>query len=107
MGILPGTDSGNAASPEEVAKYTVEVLKRTLPSAVPGITFLSGGQSEEEATRNLNAMNKLYPNAPWKLSFSFGRALQASVLKAWDGKTENIPAAQNLFYALAKVNGEA
>jgi len=105
--ILPGTDSGTTATPEEVAKYTVEGLKRTLPSAVPGITFLSGGQSEEEATKNLNAMNKLYPDAPWALSFSFGRALQASVLKAWDGKEENIEAAQKLFYALAKVNGEA
>eukprot|EP00954_Amorphochlora_amoebiformis_P023604 1361105-Amorphochlora_amoeboformis.AAC.1 len=105
--ILPGTDSGTTATPEEVAKFTVEGLKRTLPAAVPGITFLSGGQSEEEATRNLNAMNKLYPNAPWKLSFSFGRALQASVLKAWDGKDENVGAAQNLFYALAKANGDA
>merc|ERR1712005_12970 len=105
--ILPGTDSGKTASPEEVAKETVEGLMRTLPSAVPGITFLSGGQSEEEATRNLNAMNKLYPNAPWKLSFSFGRALQASVLKAWDGKTENVEAAQKLFYALSKANGDA
>nr|ACF24533.1 plastid targeted class I fructose-1,6-bisphosphate aldolase [Gymnochlora stellata] len=105
--ILPGTDSGKTASPEEVAKYTVEGLKRTLPAAVPGITFLSGGQSEEEATRNLDAMNKLFPDAPWKLSFSFGRALQASVLKAWDGKEENIEGAQKLFYALSKANGEA
>jgi len=105
--ILPGTDSGKPASPEEVAKNTVEGLMRTLPAAVPGITFLSGGQSEEEATRNLDAMNKLYPNAPWKLSFSFGRALQASVLKAWNGKEENVPAAQALFYALAKANGDA
>merc|ERR1711937_1107176 len=105
--ILPGTDSGTTASPEEVAKNTVEGLMRTLPAAVPGITFLSGGQSEEEATRNLNAMNELYPNAPWKLSFSFGRALQASVPKAWDGKPENVESAQKLFYALSKANGDA
>lgn len=105
--ILPGTESGTTASPEEVAKNTVEGLMRTLPAAVPGITFLSGGQSEEEATRNLNAMNRDYPNAPWALSFSFGRALQASVLKAWSGKPENIEVAQKLFYALAKANGEA
>jgi len=105
--ILPGTDSGTTASAEEVAKHTVEGLMRTLPSAVPGITFLSGGQSEEEATRNLNAMNAMYPNAPWKLSFSFGRALQASVLKAWNGKEENVESAQKLFYALSKANGDA
>jgi len=91
---------------EANGKATVTALQRTLPAAVPGVTFLSGGQSEEEATRNLNAINKL-PNRPWNLSFSFGRALQASALQAWQGKDENKEAAQKVFVERAKANSEA
>ncbi|MDX3929119.1 MAG: fructose-bisphosphate aldolase class I [Shinella sp.] len=80
----------------EVAERTVRVLKRTVPSAVPGIAFLSGGQSTEEATAHLSAMNAAY-DLPWKLTFSYGRALQAEALAAWGGKTENVAAGQRAF----------
>ncbi|GBG81373.1 hypothetical protein CBR_g32047 [Chara braunii] len=104
--VTPGSDATKVA-PEVVGKYTVRTLQRTVPAAVPGIMFLSGGQSEEEATLNLNAMNALDAKKPWTLSFSYGRALQASTLKAWRGKVENVPAAQQTFYVRAKANGEA
>ncbi|CAM6100014.1 unnamed protein product [Calypogeia fissa] len=104
--VTPGSESPKV-SPEEVAKYTVQALQRTVPPAVPGIVFLSGGQSEEEATLNLNAINALDTVKPWTLSFSFGRALQASVLKTWLGKKENIGAAQKALYKRAKANSEA
>ena len=78
-------------------------LRRTVPSAVPGIVFLSGGQSEEEASLNLNAINNVPGPRPWSLSFSFGRALQQSVLQAWKGKSENVAAAQNELIKRAKV----
>lgn len=90
-----------------IAEYTVTALRRTVPSAVPGIVFLSGGQSEEEATLNLNAMNKLDVLKPWTLSFSFGRALQQSTLKTWAGKKDNIAKAQEAFLARCKANSEA
>lgn len=90
-----------------IAEYTVTALRRTVPPAVPGIVFLSGGQSEEEATFNLNAMNKLEVLKPWTLSFSFGRALQQSTLKTWGGKKENIGKAQEAFLTRAKANSEA
>jgi len=96
-----------------VAYETVRTLLRTLPGAVPGVTFLSGGQSEEEASLNLNEMNKkslgekYNLQRPWKLSFSFGRALQASCLKVWQGKQENWKAAQDAFMKRAKANHEA
>jgi fructose-bisphosphate aldolase class I len=77
-----------------------------VPSAVPGIVFLSGGQSDEDATANLNAMNARGPH-PWQLSFSYGRALQAPALKAWQGREENVEAAQQAFYRRAKFNGAA
>ncbi|XP_013786456.1 fructose-bisphosphate aldolase-like isoform X2 [Limulus polyphemus] len=93
--------------PEDVAKATVTALQRTVPAAVPGITFLSGGQSEEEATVNLDAINKFPGKKPWALTFSYGRALQASALKAWLGKTDNIKAAQEEFMKRAKANGLA
>jgi len=102
--IVPGADVAKETA-EVVAKVTVETLKRTVPSAMPGVTFLSGGQSEEEATLHIQAMN-VTPN-PWALTFSFGRALQASVLKAWGGKDENIKAAQDMLKALAQANGMA
>ncbi|XP_017785202.1 PREDICTED: fructose-bisphosphate aldolase [Nicrophorus vespilloides] len=94
-------------SPEEVGKATVTALSRTVPPCVPGITFLSGGQSEEEASVNLNAINKFQGRKPWALTFSFGRALQASVLKAWQGKDENIPAAQTELLRRAKANSQS
>ncbi|CAN1357082.1 Fructose-bisphosphate aldolase 6, cytosolic, partial [Linum perenne] len=86
---------------------TERVLARTMPAAVPAVVFLSGGQSEEEATVNLNAMNKLQTKKPWSLSFSFGRALQQSTLKAWSGKEENVKKAQDAFLVRAKANSEA
>jgi fructose-bisphosphate aldolase class I len=94
-------------TPEQVAVATVTALKRTVPAAVPGIVFLSGGQSEEDATIHLNAINQVGGHKPWALSFSFGRALQASVLKAWAGSKENVPAAQNEYLKRAKANGLA
>ncbi|KAI5063414.1 hypothetical protein GOP47_0021961 [Adiantum capillus-veneris] len=88
-----------------LARYAVQALQRTGPPAVPGIMFLSGGQSEEEATLNLNAMNELDTKKPWTLSFSFGRALmQANTLKTWAGKKENIPTAQAALLARCKAN---
>ncbi|KAK9745098.1 Fructose-bisphosphate aldolase class-I [Popillia japonica] len=94
-------------SPADVGKATVTALQRTVPAAVPGVTFLSGGQSEEEATVNLDAINKYEGKKPWALTFSYGRALQASVLKAWAGKDENIPAAQQELMKRAKANSLA
>lgn len=90
---LPGLDAPTA-SPQEVAKYTTRTMLRTIPAAVPGIHFLSGGMSEEESTINLQALNKACPNAPWSLTFSYGRALQATTLKvgssAPHGKTPSL-----------------
>ncbi|XP_038670676.1 fructose-bisphosphate aldolase C-B [Scyliorhinus canicula] len=94
-------------SPEEVAISTVTALRRTVPPAVPGITFLSGGQSEEEATIHLNAINKCPLPKPWALTFSFGRALQASALNAWHGEQDNLQAAQDEFMKRAEVNSLA
>jgi len=85
---------------------TVEVLRRTVPAAVPGVLFLSGGQSDEEATAHLNAMNRI-GNLPWKLTFSYGRALQAAPQKAWSGKAENVAAGQRAFTHRAKMNALA
>lgn len=90
-----------------IAECTVAALRRTVPPAVPGIVFLSGGQSEEVATQNLNAMNKLEVLKPWTLSFSFGRALQSSTIKKWQGKKENVAAAQAAFLERCKANSEA
>jgi fructose-bisphosphate aldolase class I len=108
--ITPGTLCPNREliTPQEIAWKTVRTLLRSLPGAVPGVTFLSGGQSEEESTNNLNAMNVIDPRKrPWNLSFSFGRALQHSCLKAWQGKKENVKAAQDEFLRNAKNNSEA
>lgn len=89
--VTPGATCPKRSNPEEIAWYTVRTLSRTIVGALPGVVFLSGGQSEEEASLNLNAMNKLQGVAkPWTLTFSYGRALQTSVLKAWQGKTENV-----------------
>jgi fructose-bisphosphate aldolase class I len=104
--VLSGYDSSDQASDDEVAEHTIRCFREKVPAAVPGIVFLSGGQSDEEATRRLNAMNARGPH-PWQLSFSYGRALQAPSLKAWVGKTENVPDAQKAFYRRAKFNSAA
>lgn len=103
--VTPGADHKEKADPETVAKYTLTMLKRRVPPAVPGIMFLSGGQSEMEATLNLHAMNQS-PN-PWHVSFSYARALQNSVLKAWQGRPENIEAGQKALLTRAKANSLA
>ena len=117
--IMAGVDApaDQKPAPEAAAMRTLEVLRRRVPPAVPGIMFLSGGQTEEEATRNLNLINRLAqrpahparaaPNCPWVLSFSFGRSLQASVLATWQGKAEHFEAAVAVAGALAKANSEA
>jgi len=104
--VLKGKECTDKTTFEDNAVATVTALRRTVPAAVPAIVFLSGGQSEEEATMNLNAINSL-PGRPWSCSFSFGRALQASVLKAWQGKAENIAAAQEALLKRGKANSEA
>jgi fructose-bisphosphate aldolase, class I len=103
---VPGKKSSKRASVEEVAEKTVRMLKECVPAAVPGIAFLSGGQSDEEATAHLDAMNRL-GDLPWCLSFSYGRALQAAPQKAWSGKVENVAAAQRAFNHRAMMNGLA
>jgi fructose-bisphosphate aldolase class I len=104
--VLSGYDSGAQASHEEVAEWTLKCLRRHVPSAVPGIVFLSGGQTDEDATANLNAMNATAPH-PWELSFSYGRALQAPALKAWRGDPAKVEDAQKAYYRRAKFNGAA
>jgi fructose-bisphosphate aldolase, class I len=104
--VLSGYDNAQQASHEQVAEETIRCFKRHVPAAVPGIVFLSGGQSDEDATANLSAMNAIGPH-PWQLSFSYGRALQAPALKAWGGKTENVEAAQRAYYHRAKMNSAA
>ena len=104
--VLSGYEASPRASVEEVAEWTVRCFYKHVPAAVPGIVFLSGGQSDMDATAHLNAMNARGPH-PWELSFSYGRALQAPVLKAWAGKSENVEAAQRAYYHRAKMNGAA
>ena len=101
--VVPGKESGQIATPSEVAKATIRVLKKVLPDELPGVTFLSGGQSEEEATENLRAI-KANGSFPWRLTFSYGRALQDSALKIWGGKSENIEAAQAKLLERVKMN---
>jgi len=105
--VLPGKAHPTRVTPEEVAEATIKVLRRTVPAAVPSINFLSGGQSPEEATATLNAMNAAWPDAPWELSFSYARALQGPVLEAWQGKAENADAARQAFLKRARLNGAA
>ena len=104
--VLSGYDAPDRAGADEVAEWTVRCFLRHVPAAVPGIVFLSGGQSDLEATANLNAMNARGPH-PWQLSFSYGRALQAPALKAWSGKAENVEAAQRAYFHRARMNGAA
>jgi fructose-bisphosphate aldolase class I len=103
---VAGKKSSNRAGVDEVAEKTVRMLKNCVPGAVPGIAFLSGGQSDEEATAHLDAMNKI-GNLPWNLTFSYGRALQHAPQTAWSGKSENVAAAQRAFLHRAKMNGLA
>ncbi len=106
--VIAGKKSARQASTAEIAEKTIRCLRRTAPASVPGIVFLSGGQSDEQATANLNAMNAGYRNVmPWTLSFSYGRALQAAPLKAWGGKTENVAAGMRAFAHRAKMNALA
>ena len=104
--VVSGKDCPKQASREEVAEKTVTVLKRCVPVAVPGIAFLSGGQSDEDATAHLHHMNAI-GNLPWKLTFSYGRALQAAALKTWKGRPENVAAAQRAFTHRAQMNALA
>jgi len=107
--VMPGTGRQAEAGPEEVARWTVATFKKCVPSEVAGVVFLSGGQSEELATRNLNAIAREAEStgAPWELSFSYGRALQASVLRAWGGQEERVGDAQRVSLALASANASA
>ena len=105
--VRSGSDAKVQSSSEEIALATVRVLQHTVPPAVPGITFLSGGMSEEDASLALNFINQAPGPRPWALTFSYGRALQQSCLKAWSGKDENIPEAQKVLLARAKANGAA
>ena len=107
--VLSGSTASSRADAEEVAEKTIRCFSRAVPSAVPGIVFLSGGQSDQEATVNLNAINKRASlvGAPWQLSFSYGRGLQAAPLKAWVGEKSNVVDAQQAFYHRAKLTSAA
>ena len=106
--VLSGYECTTQASVDEVAEMTVTCLSRAVPSAVPGIAFLSGGQTDEKASAHLNAMNQLLNGGgPWNLTYSYGRALQAPALKAWGGSSDNVPAAQDAFYKRARLNALA
>jgi fructose-bisphosphate aldolase class I len=106
--VIAGKKCPIQASVAEVAEKTVKCFRACVPAALPGIVFLSGGQSDEQATAHLNAMNAGYKDKmPWGLSFSYGRALQAAPLKAWGGKPENVKAGQAAFAHRAKMNGLA
>lgn len=104
--VLSGYDCPEKASIDEVAAATIKCLRHNVPAAVPGIVFLSGGQSDELATAHLNAMNR-HGDQPWQLSFSFGRALQASALRTWRGVSDNVTAAQSAYLHRARLNGAA
>ena len=104
--VVSGKDNPRQAGVEEVAERTIRCLKRTVPAAVPGIAFLSGGQSAVSATEHLNAMNKMGP-LPWQVSFSYARALQDPALKAWKGEAANVAEAQKIFYHRAKMKSAA
>jgi fructose-bisphosphate aldolase class I len=105
--VISGKQCARQASVKEVALATVRCLRRHVPAAVPGIVFLSGGQNHLIATEHLSAINQLDPPKPWKLSFSYGRALQDEALKAWQGRTENVKAGQQAFYHRAKCDSAA
>jgi fructose-bisphosphate aldolase class I len=104
--VISGKKSSKQAGVQEVAEKTIRLLKACVPAAVPGVAFLSGGQSDEEATAHLNAINAI-GGLPWKVTFSYGRALQAAPQKAWSGKSENVAAGQRAFNHRAHMNGLA
>ncbi len=104
--VLSGYEASNRAGVEEVADWTLKCFYKHVPAAVPGIVFLSGGQSDEDATAHLNAINARGPH-PWQISFSYGRALQAPALKAWGGKPDQVEAGQRAYYHRAKMNSAA
>ena len=105
--VTSGKEYTPKAASAEVAEKTIKVLRRTVPAAVPSINFLSGGQTDGEATANLNAMNQMYPGQPWEVSFSYGRALQQAALHTWKGQRENIEAAQAALLKRARLNSAA
>ncbi|MEX0762200.1 MAG: class I fructose-bisphosphate aldolase [Dehalococcoidia bacterium] len=105
--VLSGSEAPARAGAEQVAEATVRCFQRSVPAAAPGIVFLSGGQSDDEATVNLNAINTIVASKPWQLTFSYGRGLQATPLKVWGGKVENVPAAQEAFIHRSKVTSAA
>lgn len=105
--VVPGAESGVKASPEEVARYTLTTLQRTIPAALPGITFLSGGLSEVQASEYLNAINAVNMGRPWFLTFSYARALQSSALKAWGGKDSGVESGRKVFLHRARMNSQA
>ena len=105
--VISGKEAERQAGIEEVARYTVECLLRSVPAAVPGIVFLSGGQTVLQATGHLDAMNRLYPNLPWELSFSYARALQEQPMEIWSGEAGNVEEAQRVFRHRAKMNSAA
>jgi len=104
---VSGVDAKNKPKPAEIAKMTCQTLARCVPPAVPGVVFLSGGISEEDASIYLNEINKIDRKGPWVLTFSFSRAMQSSCLKNWGGKTENVESAQKQLVARAQANSEA
>jgi fructose-bisphosphate aldolase class I len=105
--VISGMKCPQQASPQQVAAATIRCMRRYVRAAVPGIVFLSGGQSAEEATDHLNAMNTGDAHHPWQLSFSYGRALQAPVLIAWKGQEGNVAASQRTFFKRCQLNGLA
>ncbi len=107
--VISGGSADQRAEPEEVAEKTIDCFKRVLPAAVPGVVFLSGGEPDDSVTSNLNALNQLAPkvDAPWELSFSFGRSLQGSPLSTWAGKAENVEAATVAYYTRARLTSAA
>jgi fructose-bisphosphate aldolase class I len=105
--VIAGKECARQASVEEVATATLRCLRRHVPAAVPGIVFLSGGQNARLATAHLNAINRLPGPKPWKVSFSYGRALQDPALEAWHGRDENLAAGQKALYRRARSNGAA
>ena len=104
--VLAGKDCPQQAGPEEIADATLRCLREVVPPAVPGVVFLSGGQSDEQATVNLNAMNRR-DDHPWELSFSYGRALQTAALKGWSGRSENVVDGQRALLLRARLNSAA
>ncbi len=105
--VISGKNASEQAGVEQVARYTVEALLRTVPPAVPGVVFLSGGQTDLQATQHLNAMNRLYEGLPWELSFSYARALQGQPMEIWGGSTDKVEAAQRAFRHRARMNSAA